>query len=743
MLSSGRRIFIEWLAVALLATAGIALTVWTDLFRRADNLVYDRLIWLERQPARDDIIVVAIDDESVHRIGGFPWPRSVHARLLDRLQAAGPRAILYDVLFVDPSPQDGALARAAAAARPIVPLYMEVPGRDGEAVTVVEPVAPLRAAGVLVGHANLSPDEDGIVRRVYLAEGSGGRLWPHIAARAACRATGAACNLPERASGEGLVRRNPYLIPYAGGQRHFRSVPFSAVLAGGVPAAFFKDRIVLVGATATGQADAYATPLAERNVLMPGVELNANIVQALVSGRAIAPAPGWLRTAFALVPLWILLAGFLRARPRFNFLLGLALGLAVVAASAAALLLGGLWASPVAALFGLAAVHPLWAWRRLQATTSYMREELERFRDDPDLLLPSERMAGETVQSDIDLLRGAITRARDLQHFIGDTLKGLPDASLVLGPDGRVGMLNDRARVLAGDAEGRHFSQVAAELTGDGALADEGRAPGEGALPDEMVDTADRTYDVRWSSIRDRNGVLVSWVLRLADVTELRTATRQREEALQLLTHDMRSPQASIVTLLRNAGGTIEQGLSRRIEGYAQRTLALADGFVQLARAEAQPLAFDEIDLRDVMLDAVDDLWPQSSARQMRIETEGADEEMLVRGDRGLLTRAAINLIGNAIKYSPAGSTVRCGLAARGAETVLWVRDQGPGIAEEQRALLFQPFRRLGKGGPDGVGLGLALVRSVAARHGGSVDCISTLGEGSRFELRLPAAGGD
>ncbi|WP_213982698.1 CHASE2 domain-containing protein, partial [Sphingomonas sp. dw_22] len=205
MLSSGRRIFIEWLAVALLATAGIALTVWTDLFRRADNLVYDRLVWLERQPARDDIIVVAIDDESVHRIGGFPWPRSVHARLLDRLQAAGPRAILYDVLFVDPSPQDGALARAAAAARPIVPLYMEVPGRDGEAVTVVEPVAPLRAAGGLVGHAKLSPDEDGIGRRVYLAECSGGRVCPAFPPAAPPRAPGGGGAPPGGARGGGGV----------------------------------------------------------------------------------------------------------------------------------------------------------------------------------------------------------------------------------------------------------------------------------------------------------------------------------------------------------------------------------------------------------------------------------------------------------------------------------------------------------------------------------------------------------
>ncbi|MBO9622319.1 MAG: CHASE2 domain-containing protein [Sphingomonas sp.] len=742
MVSRSRRIFAEWLTVAILATGALALAVSADLFRRGDNLVYDRLTLLARQPASEDIIIVAIDDESIGRLGNFPWPRDIHARLLDRLQAAGPRVILYDVLFVDPTAHDAELARAAAAARPILPLYVEVPGRNGEAVTVVEPIAPLRAAGASIGHANLSPDEDGIVRRVHLAEGRSDRLWPHVAALAACRAAGVACALPKQASGEGLVRARSYLIPFSGARQHYRTVPFSAVLEGGVPAAFFRDKIVLVGATGTGLSDAYATPLAEPNALMPGVELNANIVQALISGRAITPAASWLRYAVALGPLWILLAGFLRARPRFNFLLGLALAAGIFVLSAGMLLLDGIWASPVAALAGLVAVYPLWGWRRLEATTGYMHEELERFRRDPDLLLPVEHRTGETVQTEIDLLRGAIARARDLQHFIADTLKGLPDASIVIGADGHIRMLNDRAHELLGAAEGRHFSPIVAELANDSALAAE-RAPGKDALPAEIRDRHGRIFDVRWSPIRDREGALASWVLRLADVTEFRTATRQREEALQLLTHDMRSPQASILTVLRQSRDAVEPGVAKRIEGYARRTLALADGFVQLARAEAQPIAFDDVDLHDVVLDAVDDLWPQSSARRMPVETHGCDEEVLVRGDRGLLTRAVINLVGNAIKYAPEASTVRCGIQKDRGEVTIWVHDEGAGLTEAQVALLFQPFRRLNPAASEGAGLGLTFVRSVAERHGGTVSCRSKPGEGTRFELRIPYCPGN
>src|SRR5690606_28398061 len=94
-LTTERRIVSEWLAVALLATVGVALAVSLDLFQRADNLVYDQLIRLKQRPASNAVVIVTIDEESLSRLGGFPWPRSIHARALDRLEAAKPAAILY------------------------------------------------------------------------------------------------------------------------------------------------------------------------------------------------------------------------------------------------------------------------------------------------------------------------------------------------------------------------------------------------------------------------------------------------------------------------------------------------------------------------------------------------------------------------------------------------------------------------------------------------------------------------
>ena len=143
------------------------------------------------------------------------------------------------------------------------------------------------------------------------------------------------------------------------------------------------------------------------------------------------------------------------------------------------------------------------------------------------------------------------------------------------------------------------------------------------------------------------------------------------------------------------------------------------------------------------LLDAVDDLWPLSSSRHIEIRAEGCEGEILVRADRGLLTRAVINLIGNAIKYGPSSSQIRCALEVRDDDAVFTVCDEGPGLSEDEIAHLFQPFRQLGKSIGEGAGLGLAFVSSVAARHHGSISCRSKPGAGSCFELRLPVLAGE
>ncbi|ACR32040.1 hybrid sensor histidine kinase/response regulator [Burkholderia glumae] len=201
---------------------------------------------------------------------------------------------------------------------------------------------------------------------------------------------------------------------------------------------------------------------------------------------------------------------------------------------------------------------------------------------------------------------------------------------------------------------------------------------------------------------------------------------RQRDEVLDFLSHDMRAPQASILSLLEGYRATHGEMpmLLERIEVHARRALALADGFIQLTRAQSEKRPSELVCLNEVLLDAADQLWEKAAATGSRVKVVLPEAECLCVGDRMMLTRALANLIDNALKYAPPASEVRGLIADDGERWLIGVEDEGEGIAPAQRASATESFVRLTHG-PDsqkgGFGLGLAFVRATATKHGGAL----------------------
>ncbi len=244
-------------------------------------------------------------------------------------------------------------------------------------------------------------------------------------------------------------------------------------------------------------------------------------------------------------------------------------------------------------------------------------------------------------------------------------------------------------------------------------------------------------------------GLLIGWIVNLIDISNIRAAERSRDETLRFLSHDMRAPQASILALLElqsEAGSALpQQEFFSRIEKAARKTLGLADNFVQLARAESQEYRLEEVDFQDLLLDATDEMWTLAKSREVRLETEFCREEMPVRVDRALMTRALINLISNAINYSPAATRIHCSIGRLAGtptpQITCSISDQGYGIAPADQARLFQRFQRItapGQPRHDGIGLGLVFVKTVVERHGGHVTFDSQPGHGTTFRITLP-----
>jgi CHASE2 domain-containing sensor protein/signal transduction histidine kinase len=747
----------NWTILLLIAT--LVVLVLSGVTSRLDQLLYDLTQRSAPRPTPANILIVAIDDESLLELGAWPWPRDRHRQLLDRLAVGQPRAVIYDTLLLKRAEgeSDIGLAKAMTNIGSVsLPMLFRVPGTNGRSYDALLP-SPAIANAARVGHADIHPDPDGVVRRMDLAL-DGEQRWLHmvaLAAREEPRVAGAIAALPDftpRRGNEPLQRHGAVLIDFAGGGGHIRTIPFISVLRGELPVDFVRNSYVLVGATAAGLGDQFSTPTNGASGLMPGVEIQAYLLDTLQSGRGATEAGALSRIGTGAVAVVLLVWAFGRLRPSGGALAGLAMVLLMLLASA--LLLRGfhIWLPPAAAIITLIAAQPLWAWRRLSAVSSYMVEELTRLTDNGDTLAVAG--AGVLAKDDqvslqIALMRQTIARVRDLRALVTTALQSLPDPTVMVATDGRIALANDAAIALFGNGApvtpamiDHHFNQGEASLPAfaPAAITDPAQPwTGEHFGADGSI------RDVRMAMWRDAQGQTIGWVVRFTDISQLRRAERQREEALQLLTHDMRAPQASILALLAQHGSNLQGQLAGRLRHYATRTIELADGFLQLAKADAGQYELVPLDLGDILIEAVDDLWPQLSAQRITLVTDGADTEHLVNGSRSLLTRALVNLIGNAIKFSEPGSTITCVMKRDASDQahpkiVCSIIDTGAGMSPDIVAGLFSRFRHRepDRQNPQGIGLGLAFVHSVVTNHGGSIRCESQPGKGSRFDIRLP-----
>lgn len=751
-----------WLLGALLAAT--ALLAAYDVFWRANLAIYDAALPTGAAPG--DVVIVAADDASIAAQGRWPWPRELHAQLLERLRTAGARAVAFDILFTEPDPQgDAAFAAAMRRGPPVVlPLFVEMsqPGRPpGERL----PVPALAEAAADIGHANLELDRDGVGRSVFLREGLGAPDRAHLMLKLLEHAPGIAPPPlrgvrhpdPGGAPADVWVRDYRLLIPFLGAPGHFKRVSYDDVLQGRVGAEALRDQLVLVGATAQGVGDAYPTPRSGHGVAMPGVEIAANVLQALRSGAYIRPMPKSATVLLSMLPILIAALGLLRFSPRQSLILTALMWLSTLGASVLALRWWGWWWPPTAPLAGLLAMYPLWSWRRLEASQAYMDEELARLNGGSfPLLVPASGAAAprlDVIEQRIHLIRQAVQRSQDVRRLFSDTLNSLPDATLLADATGCIVIANPAAARLFGTAghdtlEGSAVDAHLHQRSGDEALRFAQLAANAPATVEALLPAGARNLLVRTVPFFDSTQARVGTLIDLTDITALRAAQREREDVLRFLSHDMKSPASSLLGLAqlqRDPQRALPPPeLSQRLDLLAQRLLALVDGFVGLARAEsADPKVFEEFDLRDAVQDAYDESWAAAQARDIDIAWETPAEAIPIDGDRSLVARAITNLLNNALKFSPGGSVIHASCRVRNAAGVVRIEDQGPGIGEEAQQLLFRRFaRRMHRGSsdPGGAGLGLAFVRVVAEKHGGQAWMQNAASGGAVFCIGLPLA---
>ncbi|UBM23398.1 CHASE2 domain-containing protein [Pseudomonas sp. p1(2021b)] len=743
----------EWLLVSLLLvplTALLSLATHLSL----NNLLYDRLRSLTPLAVDPRILIVTIDDRSLQSLGRWPWPRSVHAELLDRLTTAGARSVLFDVIFSEPSSnpdEDRQLAQSLCrAGNVLLPLLRESIPRHGEPPREIPPTQALTQCAAGIGHINVEADSDGTLRSVYLREGPLGAPRPLLAWQAfagnheaGMPGLDAMRNLP------GWQRDHAIRIPFIDADAGFPSVSYISVLRGEVPNELLRDRLVLIGATAPGLGDRYVTPLSASLGTTPGVEIQANILNGLLQQRTSIDLPPWLGALLSAAGVALLL-GLMLFRSRHALALALACA-ALALGGSWALLLNGWWWSPLATWVGLLLAYLVWSWRRLNAVLAYFGWELARLDQEPKVL--PERAAppmpgNDPLQNRIAALEQAISRTRDARRFMADGLEGLPVATLICDPEGQILLANRKARELFGQAlRGDDLCERLAEL-GHPSLAGGARPALETLEAVEFHDHRERDLQVHLARLLPvHSETAIGWLVSLIDLSTERDAERQRAALLRFLSHDLRAPHSAILALLdvHPARDQNERQVYQQIAQQVQRALSLTDAFVQLSKAESDAYHFEPCMFTMLAMDAADQLWPLAQHKHIDLQRDWDDtQEPMVWADPGLLTRALFNLLENAVKYSSAGTRITLAIHVQGDWLACRITDQGKGIAAQELPRLFAPYQRLTSAeGSTGLGLGLAMVKTVVDRHGGEIGCQSQVDQGTTFVIRLPLLQGE
>ena len=342
------------------------------------------------------------------------------------------------------------------------------------------------------------------------------------------------------------------------------------------------------------------------------------------------------------------------------------------------------------------------------------------------------------------------------RNEIEAVLSGMAEGVIAVDESLRLIKMNGAAARMVGaetvTGKGRMLQEVtrSTELTRFAERAMEG----DGMIEDDLFlgEEGERIVQAHGTALRDGEGARIGALVVLNDVTHLRRLERVRRDFVANVSHELKTPVTTIKgfveTLLESA--PFDPDENRRfleiVARHAERLEAIIEDLLRLSRIEEETekggIPLEEGPLADVLREALDFVKPKAAEKGIPLEFD-CIAGLRARMNTHLLRQAVVNLLDNAIKYSPPGKAVRLEGAAEKGGCALRVRDEGCGIAAEHLPRIFERFYRVDKARSreeGGTGLGLAIAKHIAELHGGRIEVASRPGSGSVFTILLPGA---
>jgi signal transduction histidine kinase len=336
-------------------------------------------------------------------------------------------------------------------------------------------------------------------------------------------------------------------------------------------------------------------------------------------------------------------------------------------------------------------------------------------------------------------------------------LAGIVEGVYAVDKNRVIRYLNPQAARLLGvsgtQAVGRFCGDVLKPRRVDGVRPCETQCP----IIQARIDGTARAVEHLQTSERDARTTLITssdiadglQVQVIRDETELEAVRRARDSVLANISHEFRTPlaaQLASIELLRDGLTTLpseqQAELVRSLERGTLRLTRLIDNLLESVRIESGQLSIrrQSVQLREVVQDASALVGSLLVLRRQTLEIELPPDLPALSADKTRLTQVFVNLLANANKFAPEGSTLRVGATHADAQITAWVDDEGPGVLESDGGTIFDRFRRGAEEEPEpgGLGLGLWIVKSIIERHGGTIGVARTADGHTRFSITLP-----
>jgi len=736
-----------------------------------------------------DVALVLIDDASLNRYGRWPWKRSMLARVVRAAAAERPKALGLDILLLEKEDEedDREFAASLKAAGNVV-LVSKISNSPGGKLWE-EPLPLFSRSAVAIGHAQAVLGPDSICRSVPVQELTiEGPRWA-----LALEVARVALGTPLRDDGQ-FLRLGKIGIPAIGetsqvevpggesASPRFLAINYRGQLeAGETPPPFLafsvidllegrahdqlRGKALLVGFGSTEIRDRLPTPVSGR-IPMPGVEIHANLVDTILTGRGLkawGTAPQLvLLLGFTLVATWMVLRS-----PGWRGLLSL-MTLIVVSYLGSYLLFAwahqliefgpflcaGVLAGPVAQLQNLISLDVRVTQGLRQLQIALRQTTPDKPRHVSTALRSEMKPPLGDLHWKINLLQELQTELTSLYAFDETLLNAIGDGLAVFASDHRLVFCNPRWQSFCArqnwnpSANLDELTSTFNESTGS-KLRDSLAQPG-GQFDSEVQwgDSLFQLRAMRLPSTPETNPAGLT-LLVVTDLTARMERDRARAEALSFVTHELRTPLVSIQGfaeyLLRYPGQAASSEAAATIFRESGRLVAVINTYLDVLRLEAgsRSLRRESFDVRDTVNQVKQVLQPLAEASKILVTTEIASDLPPLEGDPHLIAGALVNLLGNALKYTGHGKEVRLRVLAERNMIVMEVWNPGPVISPRELERLFEPFYRgpEREGATPGWGLGLAFVKRIAEQHGGKVEASSEPELGTCFRVHLPTSG--